>query len=363
MGKKRTHNDYITDVFNINPNIEVIGIYINARTPITHRCKKDGYEWDVSPDHILRGRGCPKCAKNIKRTHSSFISELSIINNNVEVIEQYINNKTKILCKCKIDGFKWYAYPDNLLNGHGCPKCSALEIKKNKTKTHDDYIVELEKIAPNILVFDRYVRNDVPILHKCIIDNYEWKAIPGNLLRGAQCPRCSKKEKYTTDSFKEKMSQINDDIIILGEYVHSKSKILCKCKIDGYEWEATPTNLIYGRGCPICNESHGEKIISSYLIDNHIAFCSQYTFLECKRIKMLPFDFYLEDYNACIEYDGEQHYKPVDYFGGQQGLEQRKINDAIKTKYCKDNNIPLLRIKYDQDIVSSINNFLNTLTV
>lgn len=363
MGKKKTHDEYVAEVFEINPNIEVVGIYINAKLPITHRCNIDDYEWDASPDHILRGRGCPKCANNIKKIHDAFALELSIINDNIEVIGKYINNKTKILCKCKLDGFEWYAYPDNLLHGHGCPKCSVLKAQNDKTKTHNDYVQALEKINPNILVLDEYIRNDVPILHKCKIDNYEWMTIPSNILRGAQCPRCVNREKYTTDSFKEKMSKINNNIIILGEYVHSKIKILCKCKIDGYEWKATPTNLIYGRGCPMCNESHGEKAISLYLTDNKIDFIPQYTFLDCKRIKLLPFDFYLKDYNACIEYDGEQHFRPIDYFGGKNGFEQRKINDSIKTRYCNDNNIPLLRIRYDQDIISSINGFLNELTV
>lgn len=363
MSIKKTHDEYVAEVALINSNIEVVGIYINARSPIIHRCKKDNYEWSVRPDHILRGRGCPMCANNIKKTHDMFILEMLTVNNNIEVLGKYINNKTKILCRCKIDGFEWDAYPDNLLRGHGCPKCAALDAQKDKTKTHDDYVQELEKIAPTIIVLDKYIRNDVAILHRCTIDNYEWMAIPSNILRGAQCPRCVNREKYTTDSFKDKISKINNNIIILGKYVNSKIKVLCKCQIDGCEWEATPTNLINGRGCPVCNESHGEKVVRSYLIDRCIDFYSQYTFSDCRRVKPLPFDFYLQDYNACIEYDGEQHFRPVVYFGGEDGFKQRQYNDFIKTEYCRVNNISLLRIRYDEDIKVSLNNFLNNLTI
>lgn len=60
----------------------------------------------------------------------------------------------------------------------------------------------------------------------------------------------------------------------------------------------------------------------------------------------MPFDFYLPDYNTCIEYDGELHYKAVDYFGGDDALSNTKCRDEIKTQYCKENNIKLIRIPY-----------------
>ena len=61
----------------------------------------------------------------------------------------------------------------------------------------------------------------------------------------------------------------------------------------------------------------------------------------------------------CIEYDGEQHFKAVDHFGGQEGLRIRQLHDKIKTEYCKDNNILLLRIKYDENIEDKLNSFIH----
>lgn len=48
----------------------------------------------------------------------------------------------------------------------------------------------------------------------------------------------------------------------------------------------------------------------------------------------------------CIEYDGEQHYKLNEYFGGQKYFDILKRHDEIKNEYCKENNIKLLRIPY-----------------
>ena len=58
-----------------------------------------------------------------------------------------------------------------------------------------------------------------------------------------------------------------------------------------------------------------------------------------------------------IEYDGKQHFKPVDIFGGQDGFEETQLHDQIKTQYCKDNNIELIRIPYwEKDNIEEILN-------
>lgn len=78
---------------------------------------------------------------------------------------------------------------------------------------------------------------------------------------------------------------------------------------------------------------------------------------------MLPFDFYLPEYNLCIEYDGEQHFKPVDFANkgrewADKQFEIRRTCDEIKTEYCKKNNIKLLRIPYFKNIEEELNIFL-----
>ena len=70
--------------------------------------------------------------------------------------------------------------------------------------------------------------------------------------------------------------------------------------------------------------------------------------------KHLRYDFYLPKYNTCIEYDGIQHYESSKFYGGDRGLELRKVRDGIKTKYCEDNGIRLIRIKYDDDITNKL---------
>ena len=84
----------------------------------------------------------------------------------------------------------------------------------------------------------------------------------------------------------------------------------------------------------------------------------QKTFPECKNIKLLPFDFYLPDLNMCIEFDGDQHHKIIQRFGGESGFIYRQNNDKIKTNYCENNNIFLIRLKNKEykDLIEIIKN-------
>ena len=108
------------------------------------------------------------------------------------------------------------------------------------------------------------------------------------------------------------------------------------------------------QGCPICNESIGEKLIRDFLTKSNINFNTQYKFTNCKDTRELPFDFYLSDYNTCIEYNGIQHYKPVEYFGGSASLLSQQNRDKIKSKYCNENNINLIIIKYTENLSKSL---------
>ena len=131
MPRRKTHEEYVKGVAEINPDIEVVDRYINDNTKIKHRCKRDGYEWYAKPNHILQGRGCPKCCNHIPYTLESFKSALFVVNNAMEVIdEKYINNKTPILVKCKIDGHIWRTTPNALLKGANCPVCAGKTISK-----------------------------------------------------------------------------------------------------------------------------------------------------------------------------------------------------------------------------------------
>lgn len=343
--KKKTQEEYIKEVSNINSCIEVVGIYIDAKTKILHRCKIDNYEWMVAPYKILDGRGCPKCGGTMKKTHEEYIDEVAKINPNIEVIGRYDGMTTKILHKCKIDGYEWYTKPNGILHGQGCPRCSKVE-----RYGHEGYINRVEKLNPNIEVVGKYMESKTKILHRCKIDGYEWNAFPSVILHGGGCPKCAGNAKMTHEQYIMQVFKVNPSIEVLERYVNYNTKILHKCKADGYEWYVSPNNILHDVGCPKCNTSKGEKIIEEWIKKRNILYESQKRFSNCKDKKPLPFDFYLPEYNICIEYQGQQHYEPIEYFGGKSKFENQIKKDNIKKEYCQKNNIYLFEIPYFEDI-------------
>lgn len=142
-------------------------------------------------------------------------------------------------------------------------------------------------------------------------------------------------------------------------YKNSKSKFYIKCLFHKHIWIASYDNFIRkDSNCIICNESKGEKLIAEILEKKQIKFIRQKKFDKCKNKRLLPFDFYIKAHNLCIEYDGIQHYEPIDRFGGIYEFKKLNKNDIIKTKYCVDNNINLLRISYKDNIIEKLNHHL-----
>ena len=361
MVRRKTHKQFIQEMNEINPNIEILGEYETNSTPIECRCKIDGYIWFPRPNHLLQGSGCPKCYGNIKKTHEEFMKDFYNQNpnaHNIEILGEYVNNKTPIKCKCKIDGHEWTPIPNDLLSkGSGCPKCKLQTQIQKQTKTHEEFIQEMQEINPNIEILGEYQGSKTPIKCKCKIDGYEWTPTPNSLLREQGCPKCysrslSIRQTKTHEQFIQEMQEINPNIEILGEYEGSDKTIKCKCKIDGHEWLPLPSNLLNGSGCPKCNSSKGEKAISKYLKDNNMDFIEQHRFENCKHKNTLPFDFYLPNLNVAIEFDGADHYmiftrsKNETYEQAMDRFIDRKIRDTIKTWYCEQNNVKLIRIPY-----------------
>ena len=125
--------------------------------------------------------------------------------------------------------------------------------------------------------------------------------------------------------------------------------ILWHCKCDcGREVDIPTSALTTGNSttCGFHTQSKGASKIENILIKNKIKYVKEKTFPDCVDKGKLRFDFYLPDYNYCIEYDGEQHFNKANSGFFKDRLEDIQRRDAIKNQYCKNNNIKLIRISY-----------------
>mgnify|MGYP000889784531 CR=1 FL=1 len=295
-----------------------------------------------------------------RKTQEEFEEKICSINKNILILGTYINSRSRIKCKCKIDDTIWYPFANDLIKGHGCPKCAGLKKLTNK-----EFVDNLNKQNPNIYALDKYVSAQTPIRFCCKIDKYVWTERPYAILNLHEgCPKCAGNNKISHADFVNRIYKLNQNIEILSEYKNIHNKVQCRCKIDNNLWNANPKDLLDGCGCPKCASSKGEKRIDTFLSNNSFIYKTQYRIKECRNKMPLPFDFSIfEDrkqtkIKCLIEYDGEQHYKPWhNLANADKKLLEVQKHDNIKTEYCKEHNIKLIRIPYwDYDNIEKILN-------
>lgn len=130
------------------------------------------------------------------------------------------------------------------------------------------------------------------------------------------------------------------------DYKTQDTKVIIICPDHGEFLQKAANHYHLMRGCSKCRESKGEIKIRKWLQDRGIRFTKNKTFDGCVNLNKLQYDFYLEDLNICIEFDGLQHYKPVKQFGGGEEFERIQRRDRIKNEFCENNGVKLIRIGY-----------------
>lgn len=329
--------------------------YININTNVKIICPIHGV-FEQLPSVHTKGNGCTKCYNNGVKTTKDFINDCKNVHGDKYDYSsvKYINSYSKVDIICKEHGVFKQSPNHHISLKAGCPKCSSNYnynttefIEKSKNVHGDRYDYSL------VDYINSY--SNVKIICK---EHGMFEQTPRGHLRGNNCPYCGITGKLTTKQFIKNAKLVHGDKYdySLVEYVNNRKKIKIVCSIHKV-FEQTPHNHINGKtGCPKCNNSLGELKIEKYLQNKNIKYTTQKSFDNCKNIFCLKFDFFIPDYNICIEYDGEQHYMKYNFEKDNSGLKKRQKRDNIKTKYCKDNNIKLIRIPYTE--YENVENFL-----
>ena len=196
MPKRKTQGEFEKEILSLFPNIEVLGRYFNSSTPVLFRCKRCGHEWNQEPNNLLHSHGCTICsgAQYEMKTREAFISELSQINPDIIVIGDYLGNKKPIMVKCVYCEHIWSPKPNNLLSGHGCPRCAKRRAAEQRIKKQESVFLEKIKAKnPFVFITSEYAGSQRPISLRCLICNYNWETTPEALLCGQSCPACYEK--------------------------------------------------------------------------------------------------------------------------------------------------------------------------
>ena len=295
----------------------------------------------------------------------------------VKICKEIMTSKERVNCKCDgcglITNLTLYSYSKNSSKHKGhyyCSKCAYSNKTEKQLKSyyqgktsfedwckdndHQDYLdlwdYELNDKKPsqfasgsNKKVYFRCPKgiheSSQKILNNMTRNNYKFT-----------CFKCASFEQWCLDNdHRDYLTNWDDELnnVKPSELGYGSRKyVYMKCDRHG-SYKTTLNNYINGGRCPICKgNSKGELKIREFLSKNNVEFIQQKRFDDCAYINPLPFDFYIEKLNTCIEYDGKQHFEPIEIFGGNREFTLTKIRDNIKTEYCLNNNIKLIRIPY-----------------
>lgn len=272
-------------------------------------------------------------------------------------IEEYVNNSTKIKHKCSKCNNIYEQRPNNHLKGQGCPLCGNNKKGLSIKKTTKQYLQECKSKGLDLPI-ESYVNALTKIKHICIKGHIYLQA-PHDHLKGFGCSICSENKQKTPKEYYKLCKSKGLDLPI-EDYINNHTKIKHKCS-KGHIYKQVPSDHLYGKGCPICRESHGEKYIRNYLDKNNINYIPQKRFHDLKDKTYLSYDFYLPKQNILIEYQGIQHYESINFKGNGKysNLEKQQEHDKLKREYAKNNGYKLLELHYSLDTQELVGRYLN----
>lgn len=363
MGAKKNNKQFLIEVSQLPNQEEYIFLeeYKLADTKIKVKHIVCGFEYSVTPSKFLNGRRCPKCSGKLKRTLNTFKQEIFDLTEGEYIVtdNMFSSSRTKIKhTKC---GYEYKVIPAGFKQGSRCPYCAGFIKTTNYFK---EKIYEVHGGEYSVLGEYVNAKTKTKVIHnKC---GYIWGGNLYNLSRGFGCPKCGKAILKTNEEFVEEVVLLGSgEYTPLEEYAGANTKIKMLHVNCNHIYEVEPSNFLTGFRCPKCNQSKGEKEIYDILTRESLFFKTEIKFDDCISVRPLPFDFGVYDTSNrllfLIEYDGIHHFKAIEMFGGEVALRSTQERDVIKTLYCEQEGIELVRIPYTEkdNLDEIIMNLLN----
>ena len=366
--RKKTHEEFVEEVRNIvGDEYSVLGDYRGANIHTTMKHNKCGHIYNVKPSNFLTGKRCPQCNKptyNLESAKNQFKKVGFTL-----LATEYTGalNDMPYVCNTHRDLGVQYASLSAINQGHtNCPKCryrKTAESQRIDRKT----IIQDFKNAGLILQPD-FTYDEIHDALPCICEKHTDLGIQyisySNIKYGGQkgCVRCGYErlgdnKRMSDDEIKGLVEALDLEFVAVIKERKTKVEVICpKHREQGVQIK-TLDKIKLGQGCKHCNYSHGEREVEVYLKSHNIDNVPQKTFDGLKGCGggLLSYDFYVPICNTLIEFNGLQHYKPVDCFGGMEYFKIQKEHDKRKREFALKNNIELLEISYkDIDNVENI---------
>lgn len=352
--------------------------YINNSTEVLIICRQCNKVFSQKPIKHLSGHGCRDCkikaiSNSRRMSYNDFVQKSKMKHGDKYDYSKvnYVNSSTKVCIICKKHNYEFWQTPNNHLGGQGCLICGRERISNLYSKD-TKWFAERAKIAHG----DRYdyslveyINNHTKVKIICP-DHGAFEQVPYAHLSGHGCPKCGvdkfiQQNTKDTEYFIEKAIEVHGDKYDYSkvEYSGSKVEVCIICKTCGREFYQTPNAHFRGHGCPYHTSYKGEDMIEEFFKENDIKYTKQYRInLPVKMFSRnkIRVDFYLPNHNTIVEFNGIQHYEYIPFFHrGEDAFVMQVERDNRLIDYCKDNEINLIVIKYNQ--IKEIGNILNNI--
>lgn len=267
----------------------------------------------------------------------------------------YKTCRTEIKFNCNACGKTCHKFPRSYLKSKGlCKECT----RKSQMKTNAQFVQECKDKGLDI-PFDTYKGATTKIRFICSICGKLYPQEPYAHLKGEGHYKCNGGHKKTTREYIEECKEKHLDLPV-DEYDGENTEIYHKCLICGKHYKITPKMHLRGVQHRVhFSFSTGEKLIYRWLLEHDYRFKYQKRFGDLRTGKVnLSYDFYLPAIGVLIEYQGQQHFRPMAFNHGLEKFKRQQINDARKADYAKKHNLILLTPDYHIDTYDKIDSYM-----
>lgn len=267
------------------------------------------------------------------------------------------NKNRRTMWKCRCDCGTERSVEGARLRGGRSKSCGCLLRESTALRSRKD--ITNQRFGRLVALYPTEERQGGKIIWLCKCDCGNEVKVPIDRLTGknTQSCGCLSKEKTSerfcidlTGQTFGKLTVIKRDNTKNYKRVHW----LCKCSCENSELESVDGYYLRSGEKTQCSKcvpkSKGEEQIKNILIKNNISFTQEKSFDDCrfpKTNRLARFDFYIDN-KYLIEFDGRQHIQNTSKWNNEWNLEYVQEHDQIKNNYCKEHNIPLIRIPYSK---------------